>query len=146
MFVPDKRINIIHFRGFILIDDCYNANPDSVKAVLEMTGKIDPYRRKIAILGDMLELGKNKIKLHRSLSSSVIKNGIDELYTIGSGMKTLVDALKDKKLILKHFRSRKSLSGFLRNLDLMNSIILVKGSRGMQMEEFSKIISGRMKN
>jgi UDP-N-acetylmuramyl pentapeptide synthase len=54
--------------------------------------------------------------------------------------------LKDKKLILKHFRSRKSLSGFLRNLDLMNSIILVKGSRGMQMEEFSKIISGRMKN
>ena len=146
LFVPDKRINIIHFRGFILIDDCYNANPDSVKAVLEMTGKIDPYRRKIAILGDMLELGKNKIKLHRSLSSSVIKNGIDELYTIGSGMKILADSLKDKKLILKHFRSRKSLSGFLRNLDLMNSIILVKGSRGMQMEEFSKIISGRMKN
>jgi UDP-N-acetylmuramoyl-tripeptide--D-alanyl-D-alanine ligase len=146
LFVPDKRINIKHFRDFILIDDSYNANPGSVKAVLEMLEKMSPFKRKIVVLGDMLELGKDKIKLHRSLSSSVIKNRIDELYTIGSEMKTLADYLKEKKIISKHFGSRKSLSDFLKNLDLMDSIILVKGSRGMRMEEFSKIISGRMKN
>ena len=146
LFVPDKRINIKHSQNFILIDDSYNANPNSVKAVLEMIRKMSSFERKIVVLGDMLELGKNKIKLHRSLFSSVIKNGIDELYTIGSGMKSLADSLKGKKLVSRHFKSRKTLNDFLRNLDLTDSIVLVKGSRRMQMEEFSKIISDRIKN
>lgn len=141
--VPDKRINIRRFKDFTLIDDSYNSNPDSVKAVIEMLAKMDSTKRKVLVLGDMLELGKNKIKLHKSLSSSVSKNRIDELYTIGSGMQALSDSLKNKKIIAKHFRSRKMLSDFLSEYDLKDSIILVKGSRGMKMEEFSKVISGR---
>ena len=144
--VPDKRINIRHFKNFTLIDDSYNANPDSVKAVIEMVGRMSPAKRKVLILGDMLELGKNKLSLHKSLSSSIIKNKVDELYTIGSGMKVLSDALKNKKLIARHFRTRKSLSDFIKKYELNNSIILVKGSRGMKMEEFTKIISDRTGN
>ena len=146
LIVPDKRINIKHFQNFTLIDDSYNANPDSVKAVIEMLGRMKTFKRKVLILGDMLELGKNKNELHRSLSSAIKKNKIDELYTIGSGMNALSDSLKYNKLMVKHFSTRKSLSDFLMKYELSDSIILVKGSRGMRMEEFTKIISDRTKS
>ena len=146
LFVPDKRINIKHFQNFTLIDDSYNANPNSVKAVVEMLGRMKTFKRKVLILGDMLELGKNKAALHRSLSSIIMKNNINELYTIGSGMNVLSGSLKNNKLIAKHFSTRKSLSDFLKKYELSDSIILVKGSRGMRMEEFTKIILDRTKS
>lgn len=146
LLVPAKRMNIKHFHNFTLIDDSYNANPDSVNAVIEMLGRMKTFQRKVLILGDMLELGKNKEILHRSLSSTIIKNKMNELYTIGNGMNVLSNSLKNKKLTVKHFNTRKSLSNFLKKYELSDSIILVKGSRGMRMEEFTKIISDRTKS
>ncbi len=141
--VPDRRLKVEKYKNFMLIDDTYNASPDSTKAAIELVSKIKTFGRKVLVLGDMFELGTNKIKLHRSLASAVVKNGIDEVYTIGSGMKVLNDALNKKKVVNKHFGTRKSLSKFLNELDLNNSVILVKGSRGMKMEEFLNIIKDR---
>jgi len=119
-------------KNFVLIDDTYNANPDSTKGAIELVGRISLFDKKILILGDMLELGKSKIELHKSLSEVIRKNKIDELYTFGSAMKYL----KIKKIIKKHFSTRKSLMNFIKKKDFNNSVILVKGSRGMCMEEF----------
>ena len=94
----------------------------------------------------MFELGKDKIKLHRSLSSIIIKSGIDELYTIGTGMKALYEKLINNNIITKHFRTRKSLLQFITNYNPQNSVILVKGSRGMRMEEFANVILSETKN
>ncbi len=131
-----QRLNVMQYKNFVLIDDTYNANPESTKAAIELVGKISLFDKKILILGDMLELGKNKIELHKKLSSVIRKNKIDELYTIGPAMKYLNDGLKVKRVLKKHFRTRKSLMSFIIKKDFNNSVILVKGSRGMCMEEF----------
>ena len=131
-----QRLNVIQYKNFVLIDDTYNANPDSTRAAIELVGKISLFDKKILILGDMLELGKNKIELHKKLSSVIRKNKIDEFYTIGPAMKHLNEKLRVKGILKKHFRTRKSLMNFIIKNNFDNSVILVKGSRGMCMEEF----------
>ena len=142
----DGRLNVKQRNNFLLIDDTYNASPESTKGAIELVARIKTYERKVLILGDMFELGEYKIKLHRSLSSIIIKSNIDELYTIGTGMKTLHEKLFERKLITKHFRTRKSLQKFISNYNPQNTVILVKGSRGMRMEEFANAILSKTKN
>jgi UDP-N-acetylmuramoyl-tripeptide--D-alanyl-D-alanine ligase len=142
----EGRLNVRQRNNYLLIDDTYNASPDSTKAAIELVGRIKTYGRKVLILGDMFELGKDKKKLHRALFSTIIKSGIDELYTIGAGMKTLHEKLINNKLITKHSRTRKSLLKFLSNYNPKSAVILVKGSRGMRMEEFVNVILSNTKN
>ncbi len=131
-----QRLNVMQYENFVLIDDTYNANPDSTKGAIDLVGRISLFDKKILILGDMLELGKNKIELHKQLSSVIRKNKIAQLYTIGRAMKHLNESLKVKGILKKHFITRKSLMNFIAKKDFNNSVILVKGSRGMLMEEF----------
>ena len=142
----EGRLNVKRCNNFLMIDDTYNASPDSTRAAIELVARIKTYERKVLILGDMFELGKNKIKLHRDLSSVIKKSGIDELYTIGTGMKALHAKLSNNILIKKHFRTRKSLQKFISNYDPKNTVILVKGSRGMRMEEFANAILSKINN
>lgn len=131
-----QRLNVKQYKNLVLINDTYNANPDSTKAAIELVGKISLFGKKILILGDMLELGKNKFELHKKLSAVIRKNKINECYTIGPAMKHLNESLRIKRILKKHFRTRKSLMNFIIKQDFNNSVILVKGSRGMCMEEF----------
>jgi UDP-N-acetylmuramoyl-tripeptide--D-alanyl-D-alanine ligase len=139
----DKRLNVKRHSNFLLIDDTYNANPESMRSSLELLGKITLFNKRIAILGDMFELGKNEIQLHKQLISVIKKNKINIIYTIGSRMKHLNELMKSSKFETKHFDSRNSLISFLKKNDIINSAILVKGSRGMKMEEFVKVIEDR---
>ena len=130
------RLDVQHYKNFMLIDDTYNANPDSTKAAIELVGRIKVFSRKILFVGDMLELGEKSIKFHQSLKSVIVKNRIDEVYTIGAKMKYLNKKLSGRKIIAKHFSNRNLLLSFIKKLNLDDSVILVKGSRGMSMEEF----------
>ncbi|MEJ2103919.1 MAG: UDP-N-acetylmuramoyl-tripeptide--D-alanyl-D-alanine ligase, partial [Ignavibacteriaceae bacterium] len=73
------RLDVQKFKNFILIDDTYNANPESMKSAIDLVGKIKIYKRKILLLGDMLELGSKSKMLHQSLKKEIIKNTIDEV-------------------------------------------------------------------
>ena len=137
------RLNVQQYKNIILVDDTYNANPDSMKSAIELVGKVKVYKRKILFLGDMLELGSQSSKLHRSLKKEIIKNNIDEVYTIGSAMKDLHNELKSEKTISKHFNNRNLLISFIKKLNVVGSVILVKGSRGMKMEEFISVIKAK---
>ena len=143
LVAADKRLNVKKLRDFMLIDDTYNANPESMKFSLELLGKISGYGHKTAILGDMFELGKNEIKLHQKLYSLIKGNHIDSVFTIGNRIKHLNELMKKSKIEIKHFNSRNALKSFLNKNDLINSVILVKGSRGMKMEEFVHSIEAR---
>ena len=143
---PAGRLNVQQYKNFILIDDTYNSNPDSAKSAIELAGTLKTFKRKILFLGDMLELGKNSKKLHESLEDVIAKSGIDEVYAIGLMMKYLIGKLEDKVLIKNHFKDRNQLINFIRNLNLNDSVILVKGSRGMKMEEFVSEIKTKSMN
>jgi len=136
----EKRLNVKRRKNILLIDDTYNASPVSMKEAMNLTGKVKLYNRKIAVLGDMRELGDEAPELHRKLALPVRANKFNEVYLIGPYMKNLYEELQKRSVNVMHFRSRKRLNDFLRAQDLSKSVILVKGSRGMNMEEFVRTI------
>jgi len=136
----EKRLNVERLRNFILINDTYNANPESMEMSLQLLSQIRKYKNRVAILGDMFELGKESKALHEKLANVFIKYKIDCVYTIGKFMKYLNIKLKSKSIEALHFNNRESLKKFLTNKSFVNSVVLVKGSRGMKMEEFVDII------
>lgn len=138
-----QRLSVKKIRDMILIDDTYNANPASMNAAFELMGKINLYNKKVAVLGDMFELGTKSIKLHEGLAPGIKKNGIGIVFTIGKMMKNLSDVLKKSDVIVQHFSNRIALAKFLDECNLNNSVVLVKGSRGMKMEEYFQIIENR---
>ena len=136
----DKRLNVQRMESFILINDTYNANPDSMEMSLQLLAQIKKYNKRVAILGDMFELGQASRVLHEKLSRVIVRNKIDSVYTLGKMMKHLHPMLKSKKIDAIHFNDRVTLNNFLREKSFANSVVLVKGSRGMKMEEFVETI------
>jgi UDP-N-acetylmuramoyl-tripeptide--D-alanyl-D-alanine ligase len=139
----EKRLNVRRINNIILIDDTYNANPESMRYAVQLLNKISVYDRKIAILGDMFELGEDAHALHSALATVIVKNKISEVYTTGKLMKNLYTELDGTNTIKKHFPDKNKLAAFINSINLSDSVILVKGSRGMQMEEFVNVIEGK---
>jgi UDP-N-acetylmuramyl pentapeptide synthase len=136
----EKRLNVKRKKDYVLIDDTYNASPASMREAFNLTGRISLHKRKIAVLGDMFELGETAPELHRKLAAALKSNKFDEVYLIGPLMKNLYAELQKRKIKSKYFISGKRLRTFLAGYDFSDSVILVKGSRGMKMEEFVRII------
>ena len=104
---PDKRLNVNEYSDFLLIDDTYNANPESMKASIELLGRISLFKNKIAILGDMLELGNMELLYHKGLASVIRKNKINTVYTIGNRMKVLYEELEDTGIDIETFLKKR---------------------------------------
>lgn len=139
----NKRLEIKNHKNFTLINDTYNANPDSMKSSLEILNKIELKKKKIAVLGDMFELGSESKVKHLDLGAFINNTKVDEVYSIGKMMKLMNHKLNGKTKIHQHFGERESLKNFLKLLDINNSAVLVKGSRGMKMEEFVSVLETR---
>ena len=139
----NKRLEIKNLKKFTLINDTYNANPDSMKSSLDILNKIESRKKKIAILGDMFELGSESKTKHLELSNFINKTKVDEVYSIGKMMKLMNQKLNGKTKVHQHFAERELLKNFLIKLDTNNSAVLVKGSRGMKMEEFVSVLETR---
>ncbi len=122
--------------GFVtLLDDCYNANPDSVKCGVDSLGKLPG--RKVCILGDMLELGPEEKALHFDCGVYAAEKGMD--LVLGSG--PLTEALcKGAGKKGKYFASREALIAALPGLLQKGDAVLVKASRGMHFEEVSEAV------
>ena len=132
------RNNIIEKDEYTVIDDCYNANPVSMRASLDVLSFADT--RKVAILGDMFELGKDEEKLHEEIGKYIAKSDIDVVVLCGKLMNNaytyLLKNSENKKLY--YFDELKTLLSELDRILENDDTILVKASHGM---EFSKIIS-----
>jgi len=137
------RLEIKEYSNAILVDDTYNASPASVEAAYNFLKKIKRYRNKIMVLGDIFELGKQAPKFHRDLAKIFYEDKNTTVLTIGNLMKYLHRELKKKKIKTVHFDTRDALKLYLQYEDIDNSAILVKGSRGMKMEEFINILEQR---
>lgn len=134
----------INYQGKIItiIEDCYNASPVSVAAALDNLGRQKVTGRKIAVLGDMFELGTDAAKLHKNLSNKLLENNIDLLFTAGELTLNLYNAIPDKQ---KGGSAKDSLSlGMVLAKSLKTGdVVLVKGSRGMKMENVINFLRGK---
>ncbi|HIJ82877.1 MAG: UDP-N-acetylmuramoyl-tripeptide--D-alanyl-D- alanine ligase [Magnetococcales bacterium] len=120
--------------GWFVIDDTYNANPGSMTAALARLGDEQGSRR-IAVLGDMLELGEMSKSMHEGLATAVIDAGVSRLFTTGKLMHHLADSLARHPAIqVDHRHDAGDWIGVLPGLCQPGDRILVKGSRGMKME------------
>ena len=131
------RMNIFRLSDSInIIDDTYNANPASVTQALNTLKAVSRDKNTIAVLGDMLELGKESDRLHRQIGQKIALAGICKLYVFGSQVKhTIEGAIKNGFLTDNIFYGTKKeiAQNVLENTD-SDTWILVKGSRGMAME------------
>jgi UDP-N-acetylmuramoyl-tripeptide--D-alanyl-D-alanine ligase len=142
----DKRFVMKEYDSTVIIDDTYNANPESMKNAIAMLQKVYPDKDKVAVLGDMLELGTSSTDLHKKLAAVVKKHKIDRLYTIGILSKNIYLKLKGSPVKTRHFISRSSLKRFLQDQKFDNTVLLFKGSRGMKMEEFLNVTEAKFRN
>ncbi len=120
-----------------IIDDSYNANPQSMKAALQVLHDWAGDRRKIAVLGDMFELGYYEKDGHRIVGEKAAAMGIDILLTVGERAKYLLDGARSAGFngLSLHFENKDDVVKFLGNELRLGDVILVKASRGMHMEE-----------
>ena len=115
--------------SFTVIDDSYNASPASVRAGLEVLGAahITGHGRRIAVLGDMLELGNNADRLHAGLSADIVANGVEGVFTCGVHMRNLFDELP-AGVRVGHAETSTDLAHMVRRYVGPGDVVLVKGS------------------
>ena len=119
----------------MVIDDCYNANPSSTKMALQTIGNMKVNRR-IAVLGDMLELGDKTDSLHQEMGAMVPEMNFDMLFTVGEKAMLYVKGAKSKGMkAAYHFENVQDLIASLTDVVSEGDVLLVKGSRGMHMEQ-----------
>lgn len=147
------RSHVIHTERFTLIDDCYNANPISMKAaidLLDMTSmtamtSFGHKGRKVAVLGDMFELGAEEAALHSEVGTYVTKKDIDVVICIGNLCKNMYEsakAMKDSYLKLYYFKEKEAFLAEMDELLQDGDIVLIKASHGMHFEEIIKKLEG----
>jgi len=131
------RQQIYQTDQYILIDDTYNANPDSMKAGIRVLMEFPKEGRKVAVLGDMLELGEGERMYHEEIGQFAADSGVDLLLTVGNLTPYMEQAAleKGKGIKVKHFENNQQISEYLKKLLLPEDVVLLKGSRGMALNQ-----------
>ena len=139
--VPPGRMRLLRGKnGSLIIDDTYNSSPFACESALATLGTIDNHGRKIAVLGDMLELGKHTIEAHKNIGmlASEILGGVNDLLVV-VGPRALsikegaIQAGMNPEKIMEFANSRDT-AVFLQKFPKKNDVFLIKGSQGMRME------------
>ncbi len=143
----NMRLNIIKVNGMTVINDVYNASPQSVKAAIDVLDELDVDRR-IAVLGDMLELGDWSVEAHTETGRYVAASRTDMIVTIGTAAADIARGAVEAGYPpenVKALSSNADALSYLLNTIRQKDAILVKGSRGMKMEEIvNGLISGQI--
>ena len=129
--ITKMRFEKIEKKGNIYINDAYNASPESMKAALRTFNTLPTNRKKVVILGDMLEMGENENRFHKEILNFMKEYNFYRVFVFGERMKRALDELGDVEI--EYFENKNRLKERLQSeVDL---IILLKGSRGMRLEE-----------
>ncbi|MBM7579468.1 UDP-N-acetylmuramoyl-tripeptide--D-alanyl-D-alanine ligase [Jeotgalibacillus terrae] len=121
--------------GEIFINDAYNASPTSMLAALQFLEEAKASGKKIAVLGDMLELGDNEETFHREIGQKINFNEIPVLLTYGPRSKWLAEEALQRSPLVYWFKEHDELVAELKKHLCKGDLVLVKGSRGMELEK-----------
>ncbi len=151
--VPPARMRVLEgIKNSLIIDDTYNSSPHACTSALQTLGSIKQsenlHRRKVAVLGDMLELGKHTVEAHKNIGK-IAKENSDVLVVVGHRAKSIKEGAIEAGMspqnifeFLDSYEARDFIKGFLEE----NDIVLVKGSQGMRMERVVEEILLDQKN
>ena len=129
------RSRITDTGKLVVVDDCYNANPVSMKAAISLLETA--VSRKVAILGDMFELGENEEKLHQDVGSFLSHTNINVVICIGTLAKNIYDQVADSDKQCYYFETKDAFEKELSKIILENDTVLIKASNGMK---FSSLV------
>lgn len=127
--------------GVTVINDAYNANPDSMRSALEVlmqrTGS-----RKVAVLGDMYELGQYEADSHREVGRAAAELQVDYVVAVGELGRMIGDAAKENGCMVDWANNNEEAIQLLKQYLCSGDVVLVKGSRGMKMEQIVQNLMG----
>jgi UDP-N-acetylmuramyl pentapeptide synthase len=132
------RMEMERWRGIGIINDAYNANPVSMEAAIKTLAQVGGRRQRIAVLGDMLELGRESRKIHLELGKQIARYPIDRVYLVGKQAGqvkrgALIGGIRKEQVIIG--KNHQEIARKLRAQIKRGDWLLFKGSRGMRMEE-----------
>ena len=125
------RSNVIAAKKYVVVDDCYNANPTSMRAAIDMLKEAKG--RTVAVLGDMFELGKDTALLHRKTGKYAAQKGIDVIVCVGELAKNMYEGAVEAADMSKclYFENKELLTEVIDDIFMKDDTILVKASNGM---------------
>lgn len=133
-----SRSNVIRKRDITIIDDCYNANPTSVRASVNSLAKFSG--RKVAIIGDMKELGANENSLHFETGKFIVDAGIDMVVAVGTLCKYLFDGANNKGY---YFETVPECIDQIKNIITKGDCVLIKASHSMHFENIVNALNDK---
>ncbi len=139
------RSQVTVWRGIRLINDCYNANPASMKAAIQLLKQLGGSNRTIAVLGDMLELGPEAQNMHNEVGAYLVMQGITYLVAVGDLGRHIGEGARRAGMAAGQIidvPDAAAAGQVLKTLTQKGDVILVKGSRGMRMEQVVEALTG----
>ncbi len=138
--------------NFTILEDCYNANPDSMEKAIEFSGNIKLNGKKIFVLGSMLELGQESCEAHKKAGLEAVKGGADMIIFVGKDMLAGFEAAKNcgagnKNLRLEYFEtsdesSIEKIAGLIKSFASKGDFILLKASHGIALDRLVPLLNG----
>ena len=138
------RMKRTEIEGVVILNDAYNANPSSMRAALEVLSSLKAEGRRIAILGDMLELGPEGPQFHRELGQFVAKSGVQWLVTVGGLAEDIARGALQEGFLpdqIARFIDASQAAEWLKYLLRPGDLVLLKGSRGVHLEDILSDLS-----
>ncbi|MDR4493923.1 MAG: UDP-N-acetylmuramoyl-tripeptide--D-alanyl-D-alanine ligase [Nitrospirales bacterium] len=139
------RSEIRRWGGVVYLNDCYNANPASVKAALDVLVSLDPAKRTIAVLGDMLELGPQESQFHEDIGRYAARKGVSHLIACGRFGAVMKAGAEKASRIIRVVQTKDAAEAgwVLQSIVKPKDVVLVKASRGARMERVLEVVKGR---
>jgi UDP-N-acetylmuramoyl-tripeptide--D-alanyl-D-alanine ligase len=135
---------ILEWNGATIYDDTYNSNPYALRRALELMAQAEVGGRRIAVIGDMLELGEQELQFHRD-SGAAIPKSIDVVVGVGKRTRALLEGAAASGFAqgaLHHFATAEEAGQFLREEVRAGDLVLIKGSRGVGLDKAVAMLEG----
>ena len=140
------RQSIIKSNGFTIIEDCYNAGPESMCAALGVLSDIAKDGGKIAVLGEMRELGEYSSELHRKVGAKAAKVGVDRLITVGTLAEEIASGAEaaglphEKITKISDYSDAEKAATIIKPFINQGDTVLIKASRALSLERISHLL------
>jgi UDP-N-acetylmuramoyl-tripeptide--D-alanyl-D-alanine ligase len=136
---PDKRGEVLRIGGATVINDCYNSNPEALKSMITTLAAM-PAKRRILIAGEMLELGREAIALHRECGRVAAESGIDLVVGVRGNAQHITDAAREGGALAIFLASPQQAGDWLKAELREGDAVLLKASRGVGLEQALRIL------